>query len=114
MRVCAVCVQCVQCVQCVCSVPSCVRIVDCTRLGGCTHLRRPGPQDTEAKLRALGPALRGDMLDVCTGLGYTSIAAAREARVTSVTTIELDPLMARTHTHIYVCMHMHMCMYMCV
>ena len=67
-------------------------------------------------MRALGPALRGDMLDVCTGLGYTSIAAAREARVTSVTTIELDPLMARTHTHIYVCMHMHMCMcmYMCV
>ena len=52
-------------------------------------------QDTEAKLRALGPALRGDMLDVCTGLGYTSIAAAREARVSSVTTIELDPLMAR-------------------
>jgi len=35
------------------------------------------------------------MLDVCTGLGYTSIAAAREARVSSVTTIELDPLMAR-------------------
>lgn len=54
----------------------------------------PG-MDTEAKLRALGPALRGDMLDVCTGLGYTSIAAAREARVSSVTTIELDPLMVR-------------------
>ena len=54
----------------------------------------PG-QDTQAKLHALGPALRGDMLDVCTGLGYTAIAAARCERVASVTTIELDPLMVR-------------------
>ena len=62
-----------------------------------------GPdQDTEAKLRALGPALRGDMLDVCTGLGYTAITAAREARVTSVTTIELDPLMVRMCVYIYI------------
>tara|TARA_B100000795_G_scaffold237858_1_gene198678 strand:- start:267 stop:404 length:138 start_codon:yes stop_codon:yes gene_type:complete len=42
------------------------------------------------------------MLDVCTGLGYTAITAAREARVTSVTTIELDPLMVRMCVYIYI------------
>ena len=78
-----------------CSVPSCVRIVDAPASVDAPTSVGPD-QDTEAKLRALGPALRGDMLDVCTGLGYTSIAAARDARVTSVTTIELDPLMVRT------------------
>ena len=81
-----------------CSVPSCVRIVDAPASVDAPTSVGPD-QDTEAKLRALGPALRGDMLDVCTGLGYTSIAAARDARVTSVTTIELDPLMVR----IYIC-----------
>ena len=33
------------------------------------------------------------MLDVCTGLGYTSIAAAKLPTVSEVVTIELDPLM---------------------
>ena len=105
--VCAVCVCSVEeRVQCVCSVPSVPSV--CAH-GGCApasvdaHPPRSALcQDTEAKLRALGPALRGDMLDVCTGLGYTAIAAAREARVTSVTTIELDPLMVRMCVYIYI------------
>jgi len=50
----------------------------------------PG-MDTAEKLRAL--QARGDVLDCCTGLGYTAIGAARSERVRSVTTIELDPLM---------------------
>ena len=33
------------------------------------------------------------ILDICTGLGYTSIAAYR--RGAQVTTIELDPMMTR-------------------
>jgi hypothetical protein len=45
-------------------------------------------QDTLKKLRAAG-ALRGRVLDTCTGLGYTAIEAARTAEY--VTTIELDP-----------------------
>ena len=51
----------------------------------------PG-EDTKRKLAALGKA-RGRVLDVCTGLGYTSIAAAERALVEEVATIELDPLM---------------------
>ena len=43
--------------------------------------------DTRAKIRAAGP-LTGDVLDTCTGLGYTALEAARSAR--SVTTLELD------------------------
>ena len=50
--------------------------------------------DTRAKLDAIGRSCRGRVLDVCTGLGYTAIAAAERAAVTSVDTIELDPLMA--------------------
>jgi predicted methyltransferase len=46
-------------------------------------------QDTERKIRALGTP-RGRVLDTCTGLGYTAIAAARTAG--RVLTIELDPL----------------------
>lgn len=46
-------------------------------------------QDTERKIRALGPP-RGAVLDTCTGLGYTAIALARTA--SSVLTVELDPL----------------------
>ncbi|MCL7452215.1 MAG: methyltransferase [Anaerolineae bacterium] len=44
-------------------------------------------QDTLEKIRALSP-LQGRVLDTCTGLGYTAIAAAKTAQ--SVTTIELD------------------------
>ncbi len=43
--------------------------------------------DTRAKMRAAG-ALTGDLLDTCTGLGYTALEAARTAR--AVTTLELD------------------------
>ena len=51
--------------------------------------------DTRAKLDAIGRSCRGRVLDVCTGLGYTAIAAAERGAVTSVDTIELDPLMAQ-------------------
>ena len=49
--------------------------------------------DTERKLGALGPRLRGNVLDICTGLGYTAIGAAACPAVERVYTIELDPLM---------------------
>ena len=55
----------------------------------------PG-EDTARKLGALGAArggLRGRVLDVCTGLGYTCLGAARTPFVDEVVTIELDPLM---------------------
>lgn len=55
----------------------------------------PG-EDTARKLGALGTArggLRGRVLDVCTGLGYTCLGAARTPMVDEVVTIELDPLM---------------------
>jgi uncharacterized protein len=45
-------------------------------------------QDTLSKIRTLAP-LRGQVLDTCTGLGYTAIEAARTAE--RVITIELDP-----------------------
>ncbi len=45
-------------------------------------------QDTLAKMRAAAP-VQGDVLDTCTGLGYTALEAARTAA--HVTTIELDP-----------------------
>jgi hypothetical protein len=45
-------------------------------------------QDTLAKLRAAAPR-GGRVLDICTGLGYTAIAAAEVAE--AVITIELDP-----------------------
>ncbi|CAM9520244.1 unnamed protein product [Discosporangium mesarthrocarpum] len=35
---------------------------------------------------------QGRVLDTCTGLGYTAIAAARERGVTGVVTVELDPV----------------------
>ncbi|NPA90765.1 MAG: methyltransferase domain-containing protein, partial [Chloroflexi bacterium] len=44
-------------------------------------------RDTMAKVRAARP--RGRVLDTCMGLGYTAIAAAREAEW--VLTVELDP-----------------------
>ncbi|KAG8467169.1 hypothetical protein KFE25_000485 [Diacronema lutheri] len=48
--------------------------------------------DTREKLRAFGEhGPSGAVLDVCTGLGYTAIAAAKLASVERVTTIELDP-----------------------
>jgi predicted methyltransferase len=49
--------------------------------------------DTERKLGALGSRLRGTVLDVCTGLGYTACGAAAEPATEHVVTIELDPLM---------------------
>ncbi|MGH2410978.1 MAG: class I SAM-dependent methyltransferase, partial [Chloroflexota bacterium] len=48
----------------------------------------PG-QDTQEKIRALGTP-RGRVLDTTTGLGYTAIAAARQAN--EVITVELDRL----------------------
>ena len=53
-------------------------------------------EDTARKLAALssiGGGLRGRVLDVCTGLGYTAIDAARHPSTSDVVTIELDPLM---------------------
>ncbi len=44
-------------------------------------------QDTLAKIRAAGP-LAGRVLDTCTGLGYTALAAAEKGA--QVTTVELD------------------------
>lgn len=46
-------------------------------------------RDTLEKIRAARPA--GNVLDTCTGLGYTAIEASQLANVTHVTTIELDP-----------------------
>jgi hypothetical protein len=45
-------------------------------------------QDTLEKIRTVSP-VQGRVLDTCTGLGYTAIAAAETAR--EVITIELDP-----------------------
>lgn len=45
--------------------------------------------DTQAKIRAAGH-LWGNLLDTCTGLGYTAIEAARSAA--QVTTMEVDPV----------------------
>lgn len=45
-------------------------------------------RDTELKMKAMG-SVTGTVLDICTGLGYTAIAASRLA--THVTTAELDP-----------------------
>lgn len=45
-------------------------------------------QDTQRKIAAIAP-VTGHVLDTTTGLGYTTILAARTAE--SVTTIELDP-----------------------
>lgn len=47
-------------------------------------------QDTLTKIRAVLP-VEGRVLDTCTGLGYTAIAAAEDAD--EVVTIELDPNM---------------------
>lgn len=45
-------------------------------------------KDTQSKLRALG-RIEGQVLDTCTGLGYTALALA--TRAAQVTTVELDP-----------------------
>jgi uncharacterized protein len=45
-------------------------------------------QDTLEKIRTVSP-VQGRVLDTCTGLGYTAIAAAKTAQ--EVITIELDP-----------------------
>lgn len=45
-------------------------------------------RDTLAKVRTIAP-LTGQVLDTCTGLGYTAIQAARTAD--QVVTVELDP-----------------------
>jgi uncharacterized protein len=46
-------------------------------------------RDTLEKIRAARPA--GNVLDTCTGLGYTAIEASKLTSVAHVTTIELDP-----------------------
>jgi predicted methyltransferase len=46
-------------------------------------------RDTLEKIRAARPV--GNVLDTCTGLGYTAIEASKPANVAHVTTIELDP-----------------------
>lgn len=54
------------------------------------RIKDTDPQrDTESKVRALG-RVRGEVLDTCTGLGYTALALARSAD--RVTTVELDPV----------------------
>ena len=45
--------------------------------------------DSELKIKALGK-IYGEILDVCTGLGYTAILAARRKSVKKVVTIEID------------------------
>ena len=65
-------------------------------LGGFNMHRLKGispADDTDRKLNALGTKLRGNVLDICTGLGYTAIGAASRPSVSQVVTIELDPLM---------------------
>jgi uncharacterized protein len=47
-------------------------------------------QDTLSKVRAVSP-VEGRVLDTCTGLGYTAIAAAESAD--QVVTVEVDPNM---------------------
>ncbi len=49
--------------------------------------------DTKLKLKAIG-RIRGKVLDVCTGLGYTAIQASEQAE--SVLTVELDPTVLET------------------
>jgi predicted methyltransferase len=46
-------------------------------------------RDTLEKIKAARPA--GQVLDTCTGLGYTAIQASKLSSVAHVTTIELDP-----------------------
>ncbi len=45
-------------------------------------------EDTLQKIQSVSP-IKGNVLDICTGLGYTAIAASRTAQ--SVLTIERDP-----------------------
>jgi predicted methyltransferase len=47
-------------------------------------------RDTLEKIKATRPA--GNVLDTCTGLGYTAIEASKHVIVAHVTTIELDPV----------------------
>ncbi|CAN0458744.1 unnamed protein product [Laminaria digitata] len=52
--------------------------------------------DTEHKVSASGARwTNGRVLDTCTGLGYTAIAAARCTGVTGVVTVELDEVSLR-------------------
>lgn len=64
-------------------------------LGGFTMHRVAGTNpaaDTASKLACIPPhRLRGRVLDICTGLGYSALAAADSPDVQHVTTIELDP-----------------------
>lgn len=54
------------------------------------RIKDTDPQrDTESKVHALG-RVHGEVLDTCTGLGYTALALARYAA--RVTTVELDPV----------------------
>lgn len=61
---------------------------------GMHRLKDTDPEkDTLTKIQAVGNYnMRGRILDVCTGLGYTAIKAAERRGVTSVTTVELDPM----------------------
>lgn len=59
---------------------------------GMHRFKNTNPQaDTIAKIKAVGH-FHGHVLDICTGLGYTAIHAAKFEEVNKVTTIELDPL----------------------
>lgn len=64
-------------------------------LGGFTMHRVAGTDpaaDTASKLACIpSHRLHGQVLDVCTGLGYSALAAADSPNVESVVTIELDP-----------------------
>lgn len=46
-------------------------------------------QDTELKIKAIKP-LKGFVLDICTGLGYTAILCAKQESVKKVITVEKD------------------------
>lgn len=62
---------------------------------GMHRLKGTNPcDDTAAKIEAVGKEfLKGEVLDLCTGLGYTAIAAAAGGDVSGVVTVELDPMM---------------------
>jgi len=54
------------------------------------RIKKTDPKtDSEMKIRCLG-RIYGKILDVCTGLGYTAILAARRKAVKKVITIEKD------------------------
>jgi len=64
-------------------------------IGGFTmhRIKNANPEtDTRAKIASFSKgSVRGDALDICTGLGYTAIEMSRRPHVDTVLTLELDP-----------------------